>query len=182
MDLFLFWKINALVGISSLLDWLGIFLSGKFAWLVGLAIIAFALKEKWWKEKDKLIVLIGSPLLSRLVLTELIRFFLHRARPAVALETAKKLIEIWPSERFNSFPSGHATFFFALAMAVYFYNKKAGIALFTVATIIGLAKIFVSAHWPSDVLAGAIIGVASAWLVKFFVYKSKSKNLTKSVG
>lgn len=61
----------------------------------------------------------------------------------------------------RSFPSDHALFFFALSTIVFFYNKKAGILFFIASFLIGLARIFTGLHWPSDVVAGAVIGVIS---------------------
>jgi undecaprenyl-diphosphatase len=62
-------------------------------------------------------------------------------------------------------PSGHATLFFALSAVIYFYNKKLGIFCFISSTLIVLARVFGGIHWPSDVLAGAIIGILSGWLI-----------------
>ena len=63
----------------------------------------------------------------------------------------------------DSFPSGHATFFMALAVAVYRYHKKAGVLLFTGAFLIGAARVFGGIHFPIDVLAGWILGAGIGW-------------------
>ena len=65
-----------------------------------------------------------------------------------------------------SFPSGHSTFFFALAATVYFYNKKWGWWFFLAAIIINISRVIAGVHYPSDILGGAIIGI----LVAYFVF------------
>jgi undecaprenyl-diphosphatase len=65
----------------------------------------------------------------------------------------------------QSFPSGHASFAFGLATIVYFYNKKWGIAFFVMAILISTARVFTGVHWPSDILAGATVGIFSGWLI-----------------
>ena len=73
-------------------------------------------------------------------------------------------------------PSGHATFFFALAFAIFYflkYDKRNAAAkrkwnwLFMGgAVIMGVARVFAGVHWPSDILAGAVIGFLSVFLIK----------------
>jgi undecaprenyl-diphosphatase len=83
----------------------------------------------------------------------------------------------------QSFPSGHAAFFFALATAVTLFNKKVhpersrrtGIWLFVGAFLISLARIYAGVHYPSDILAGAAVGVFSGWLV-WRIFKKYKKN------
>ncbi|RLC39334.1 MAG: hypothetical protein DRH33_03145 [Candidatus Nealsonbacteria bacterium] len=95
----------------------------------------------------------------------MIRFLWPRTRPF--LENGINLLV----EKINqpAFPSGHAAFFFALSLIVLFYNKKAGILFFIASILICLGRVIVGIHWPSDILAGAVVGLFSAWLVnKFF--------------
>ena len=99
--------------------------------------------------------------LSRGLIAETIRFFWERPRPFVE-QNITPLIQHASS---SSLPSGHATLFFALGTILYFYNKKAGIVFLLGATIISVARVFAFLHWPSDIVAGAIIGIASAFLV-----------------
>ncbi|MBI2055140.1 MAG: phosphatase PAP2 family protein [Candidatus Sungbacteria bacterium] len=106
-----------------------------------------------------------SALLARFGVTSLIRNFYPRERP-FAFEGLDSLISQNPLE--SSFPSGHATFF--MALAVYFLlagQKKMGYFLLVSAALIGAARVAAGVHWPSDILAGWAIGAA----VSFVVFK-----------
>jgi len=65
-----------------------------------------------------------------------------------------------------SFPSDHATAAFAIAFAVYFFSRRAGIVFLVGATAIALSRIFVGLHYPTDVLGGAAIGFGSALVLR----------------
>lgn len=93
---------------------------------------------------------------------EIIRFFYERQRPFLVLGFQPLADHI----QSGSFPSGHAAFFFALALTVFYFNKLWGWRFLAMAMVISLARIFVGVHWPSDILAGAIIGLGSAFLIK----------------
>ena len=111
--------------------------------------------------KKMLVVSLGSAIVSRFIFVTIIRFFYHHLRPFLVLQNTHLLIA--PDNEY-SFPSGHATFYFALATGVYLYNKKLGKIYFVAATLMGLARIFVGVHWLLDVIAGAGLGVATAIL------------------
>jgi undecaprenyl-diphosphatase len=66
----------------------------------------------------------------------------------------------------NSFPSHHATMFYALAMGIFIAAKRPGyIAFFYVTLFIMLPRIYLGLHYPTDVIAGAGIGMLSAAMV-----------------
>jgi membrane-associated phospholipid phosphatase len=60
-----------------------------------------------------------------------------------------------------SFPSGHAVTAFATATALAFMAPRAARALIFVAVLIGVSRVVTGAHYPSDVIAGMAIGVAT---------------------
>ena len=82
-------------------------------------------------------------------------------RPFLALGEAavQPLIDVGIS---SAFPSGHATFFFGLAIAIYFTDKKFGQWLIGSATLIGLARVMSGVHWPSDIFGGLIVALLAA--------------------
>ena len=71
-----------------------------------------------------------------------------------------------PTTRSNSsFPSGHATGAFALATAFSHSYPKITIPAYLGAAAIGLSRVYLGRHYPADVLAGALIGYATARFV-----------------
>jgi undecaprenyl-diphosphatase len=71
----------------------------------------------------------------------------------------------WRSD-LASLPSGHATTAFAAAVALGALFPRARIPFWIAATAIGLTRVLLGAHYPSDVLAGAIVGAGGALLVR----------------
>jgi undecaprenyl-diphosphatase len=76
-------------------------------------------------------------------------------------------------EHWSSFPSDHAVLFFALATGIWFVNKKAGLFLhvYTIVCIV-LPRIFLGIHYPTDMLAGALFGIALGYSAKFHGVRS----------
>jgi len=166
MDLFLFKIINNLAGKWVFLDFLGVFFakySEYVLWLILVCLVLIKFK-KYWKMIVEAMV---SGILARFVITNIIRWIWSRPRPFNILENINLLL---PQKTEPSFPSGHASFYFAISTVVYLYNKKLGYLFFAVTFLMGLARVFVGYHWPFDILAGAVIGIFSG-LVVFYLPK-----------
>ena len=97
-------------------------------------------------------------ILSLWLMVELIKAIVERSRPYLTLEAAR--IIGW-RERGLSFPSGHTSqAFFMATLFSHTLNVSplmAGI-IYGVAIIVGFSRIYVGAHYPRDVLAGASLG------------------------
>ena len=69
----------------------------------------------------------------------------------------------------NSFPSDHSIFSFCFTFI--FFKKKPAILWAVIAIIVAISRVWVGVHYPGDVTAGALIGIASAWIASLIVPK-----------
>jgi undecaprenyl-diphosphatase len=65
-----------------------------------------------------------------------------------------------------SFPSDHATGAFALAAAIFFYDRVVGGALLALAALLAFSRVYVGTHYPGDVVGGAAVGIAVALVLR----------------
>jgi undecaprenyl-diphosphatase len=90
----------------------------------------------------------------------------RRVRPFVNREA--RVVGIRPPD--HSFPSGHTASSFAAATALAFFYPRAAPVAYTVATGVGLSRVHLGVHFPSDAAVGAAIGIGigtlSAWWFK----------------
>ena len=168
MDVKIFYFFNNLVGKYVIFDTIVIFFADYLQYV--LMIIFLSLLYFWsYKRQQKLqifLITAISMIIARLGFVNLIRFIYPRPRPFI-IHQVNQLIP----EGINGFPSGHAALFFAMAIAIYFYNKKWGAWFFAAVVLMALARVTAGVHYPLDILAGAIIGVFSAYLVFYFAKK-----------
>jgi undecaprenyl-diphosphatase len=162
IDIQLFQFLHAVAGRSSVLD-AGIIFFAEYTAYIFIATFLLFLYSSYFNFKHQVRVFLVSMLsavIARIGITELIRFLYHRPRPFVALMTNSLFSEIS-----YSFPSGHSTFFFAIAMSVYLYNKKWGVGFFAISIFMNISRIIAGVHYPSDILGGAVIGIGTAYVV-----------------
>jgi undecaprenyl-diphosphatase len=97
-----------------------------------------------------------------LLLNQLVADVWDRARPFAAHPGA----HVWgPRSHDASFPSDHAGAAFAIAFAVFLYDRVVGSIFLAAATVIGVGRVFIGVHYPGDVLAGAVVGLVAAVVV-----------------
>ena len=152
--------LNDLAGQNVWLDRFMIFAADKMGYLLILSVLVLFWKRDYFKRA--VLVSWGAALVSKFVFISVFRYLFYSPRPFLVLEDVNILL----NHAFeSSFPSGHAAFYFALATGVYLYNKKAGRIFLALAGLMGFARVFVSVHWPLDILAGAILGWATALMI-----------------
>lgn len=87
--------------------------------------------------------------------------FVARIRPC-DVNTAVQLLIERPLD--YSFPSGHTTSSLAAASALYFSRKKLWIPAVILAGLIAFSRLYLYVHYPTDVLAGALLGIMIGWI------------------
>jgi membrane-associated phospholipid phosphatase len=101
-----------------------------------------------------------------------------RARPSVKTE------EVWNgpklSSKYNAFPSGHVTASAAFFAVLFFVNRRLGLACLPIPVLIGFSRMYVAAHYLSDVVCAAIFGILCALLVDRFFLR-KIRNLQSAI-
>lgn len=100
---------------------------------------------------------------------EVMKFVLGRGRPFVG--GSANPFDFVPFEgtpAHASLPSGHAVTAFALAFAVGALWPRFRVFMFTYAVVIALTRLVLLAHHPSDVVAGALVGIVGAMAVRYW--------------
>lgn len=106
------------------------------------------------------------------VVARVLKIFIGRQRP-VFFESLE-LTGFFPPQlkwEFNSMPSGHTTVSFAALVMIGMLAPKYKPLTWGLAIVIGVSRIAVGAHWPSDVIFGAFIGMVVADVVKWYLLK-----------
>jgi membrane-associated phospholipid phosphatase len=129
---------------------------------LGLLLLALA----WWRGNEKwkrifLSMLIAMALAG--VVTRVVKIGVGRARPSVQTET------VWNgpslSARFHAFPSGHTAASTAFFAVLFFASWRIGLACLPIPMLIGFSRMYVAAHYLSDVVCAAILGALCAVVV-----------------
>ena len=122
-------------------------------------------------------VLVMLALILNLILGNLIlKNLIVRERPCWIKDGIELLIAV---PRDYSFPSGHTMSGFAAATAIWFTEKRLGIAAFLLAALIGFSRLYLYVHFPTDVLAGAVLGILVGIAAKGLLGMKKIKQNTK---
>jgi len=121
---------------------------------LAIAVFLFLINESYLASE----LILGT--LTLWLLVELVKFLIHRSRPFIKLVKAR-IVGFRPAGR--SFPSGHTSqaFFMATLLAQHLHPSVWIVfLLYATALLVGLTRMYVGAHYPRDVLAGAILGTA----------------------
>lgn len=66
----------------------------------------------------------------------------------------------------GGFPSGHTATAFAIAATIWRHDKKMGIIYILSAFLVGISRVLANVHYPVDIVAGAILGIITSYLVR----------------
>lgn len=102
----------------------------------------------------------------------------HRPRPFDVNPVVQLLVK---SPKDYSFPSGHTSMAFTMVSGLFLMKKKElGIAACILATAIAFSRLYLYVHYPTDVLAGVVIGILSGYagykIYQYYENRNKHKN------
>ncbi|OGM91198.1 hypothetical protein A2755_02210 [Candidatus Wolfebacteria bacterium RIFCSPHIGHO2_01_FULL_48_22] len=156
---------------TPIINWLWVFLAQYGIYLIVLLALIMLFKQKRIHERTRffiqaLLVLV----LARGLVAETIAFFYNRQRP---FETG--LNALYAHGQGASFPSGHTTAMFSIALVLYAWNKKAGKWALVIAALSGISRAIAGVHWISDVIGGFLVAWIVYILLKKFVFEKFNK-------
>ena len=115
------------------------------------------------------VIMICSLLIGFIIGNLILKNLIARDRPFIQLS----LIPLISAPSGFSFPSGHSLSSFIGATSIFMFNKKYGILAYILAFLIAVSRILLAVHYPTDIIAGAILGI----FISYFSYKILNKNL-----
>lgn len=159
-DTALFRALNGAAGHHAVLDPLMVACANDAPVLFALLLVA--LWVTWKPHFQRYGFLAGAAALLALGVGQVVGRLLPRLRPYEALPDARLLVPHSPD---TSFPSDHATLAFAVTVALWRADWRLGVASLALSLWLAVARVYIGAHYPSDVLGGAILGALVSALV-----------------
>jgi len=169
VELYIFNALHSLVGRFGALDWLVVFTGKYLPYLAAAVVVWLVFQEKNWRDRiyyGSFLVL--AAILSRALITEIIRLFYFRSRPFAEIGFEPLISHAATA----GFPSGHAALYFALAFALFFFSRTWGSVFTALALAVGAARVIAGVHWPLDIAAGILVALISVFVVKWLLAPS----------
>lgn len=157
----------------------------RFTWIpLYLILIAYILIEKSSELQSlkakaiRLIYVIASVGLADRFTSGFMKPYFQRLRPChdPTIENVLHLVGNCGGQ--FGFASSHASNSFALALCFYLIYRKQNHFIWTIfvwAALVSYSRVYVGVHFPTDIFAGAIVGVLIAYILHFFVSKIYTK-------
>jgi undecaprenyl-diphosphatase len=179
-DVWLFGVLNGTPK-SLLLDELMVYLTTvKMSWHIILLVALFIIARRG-KSALLLLLCVGLAVgLSDFIASGVFKPLVQRTRPCFALDHVRLLIS---QPRSYSFASSHAANSMAIAVVAWLFfsrgvvvEKLFTLVMFCYAVMVGISRIYVGVHYPTDVFAGMMIGTCSA-LLCYLIFSWLAKNV-----
>lgn len=175
------WEINILLWIQNnvrhdAMTWFWRFMSflGEVGWFFILVTVLLLIYKN---TRMKASITALSMLLAFLINNLAIKNVAARTRPYIFCDQLHILGTV-PAD--YSFPSGHTCFSFACAFVIYkLFPKRYGVPVIVLASLIALSRLYLGAHYPSDVLGGVIIAFITSRIALFIKARFIDKKVTE---
>lgn len=115
-----------------------------------------------------------TSIISTGIVCHLIKFIIGSSRPKYFFLYGYDRIDSFNLvHKMNALPSGHTQASFTLAILFYIYFNRYMILVFTLASLISISRIFMSMHFPSDLISGAYLGTVFPIIIYNLFYKKR---------
>ena len=174
MDSSLFQFTNGLIGRSVWLDRFMYLCADALSFVFALVLAGLWLTWRHGQQRGAFLAVLSA--FSALGVAQIIIRLFPRPRPFNVLP-AHLLVN---ASQDPSFPSDHATFAFAIAALVWRCNRKVATWLFALAFVQGIARVYVGAHYPTDIVGGAALGIITSAIVWYVSHLDFCERLLKN--
>ena len=162
---------------DTLVFWVAYYGAFVMMGITAVALVIFFVLDKDWKRRRWVawgseVLTIGVATAVPWLITFVLKILFSAPRPFVTYLQVHPLVAETP---YSSFPSGHATVFFALAAVLFCYHRKLGSFFLFCAFLIAISRVIAGVHYPDDIIIGAFIGSACA----VYLYHTFPKLLKK---
>ena len=137
--------------------------NGGLIWLI---IIALLMINKKYRKIG--FMALGALILSTVLGEGILKHVVRRIRPCADIPAVNLLIAKPLS---YSFPSGHTTSSFAVAGVLAKYFKEYAPEFFSLASLIAFSRLYLYVHYPTDVLAGIVLGLICSGIIIYLFNK-----------
>ena len=141
--------------------------------VVGLSFAALA----WWRGSQKwtrvVLAMVAAGALAGTSAYAL-KVATGRVRPSVKIE------KVWGKQslkqNYQAFPSGHSAVTAGFFAVLFFVNWRVGLLCLPIPLFVAFSRVFLGAHYLSDVVAGMVLGILSAMLIAHFMLEANRKS------
>lgn len=176
-DIPVFYFINHTVK-NNLCDWLLPFITeiGSVYFIVALGLLLIIVNKKSVRSTGFLI-LAGTAVSE--TISSILKVIFARPRPAAIIEDIYLLCH---KSYTYSFPSGHSALIFTAATIIALSYPRLKWPAFGIAAIVAFSRVYVGAHFPLDVIAGACLGMFIGYVITYLAGKDKEKEASFKSG
>lgn len=153
---------------------------GAFKYVL-IACVILGILQSSIKSKQTMFLIIIGIFISAFVSTSFKNHY-EEKRPFEVLDYTRLLS--YKSSSY-AYPSGHTTIAFTAATIIALRHPKLRVISISMAALVGLSRIYIGVHWPTDVLGGALLGITIASIVVLLdtiikTYNSRSYRVNRS--